>query len=837
MQKLLLLAATRFIFYLFFLFTSVFCLMAFIPFTYLNLHAAGLFPALKFFARVHHWIHFFVCLLGVASFALDRPSGQTPTGFSRSIRRLFLLWMTAQSLLLLASEVVARLENNSLSYLWGMLALVPVLLLGLLDWCDGLAAVEWSTESCPGDAAMFRAAWQSSVFLAAASTAWAYTRVGPSLDWNLSAGIFAASWNLASHILVLMIFFAVLNLLVVVAAWFRSPAKWEFLLCHLLGAGFLWAVIKSVVFAAISFTGWHADLYAAALSVSVACILSGATLRSNLFRPVKVESGLALALWVRQPTMQTRLRLATVLATVGVVGGVLVLSASRMDWNFLVQKLIVLLVWVAVFRICYRQAFAIPALRRRSFAMVFAVLAVLAGYRSLQAAQRTLWKGTQSKIRSDQFLEKYSGFDVSFRLIREAVTPVIDVDPGFYKFLSRNTNLPRSAPVKPVDVKIVDQLQPTKAERPNIFVFVIDSLRADYLSAYNPSVDFTPNIGAFGKESAVFEKAFTHYGGTGLSQPSIWVGGMLLHKQYVTPFAPMNSLQKLLEADGYKAFVSHDTILQTVITPWKSFVPLDANIPNMDFDLCRSLDELQGKISGEGYPKSGLFAYTQPLNIHIARINHEGGRPIDDLNYGRFHAPYASRLRRIDGCFGNFIRFLKEHNLYENSVVVLSADHGDSLGEEGRWGHAYTIYPEVIRIPILIHLPESMRSLHYSPKMVTFSTDITPSLYYLLGHRPILKHAFQGRPLFTERPEEQGAYRRDHYLVASSYAAVYGVLSGDGTRLFISDGVNYRDSIFDLSSSYTGSGSQAPSSVRSEFQALIRGEIESLATWYGVPNH
>jgi hypothetical protein len=129
-----------------------------------------------------------------------------------------------------------------------------------------------------------------------------------------------------------------------------------------------------------------------------------------------------------------------------------------------------------------------------------------------------------------------------------------------------------------------------------------------------------------------------------------------------------------------------------------------------------------------------------------------------------------------------------------------------------------------------------MRSLHYNPKLVTFSTDITPSLYYLLGHRPILKHQFQGRPLFTERAEEQGAYRRDHYLIASSYAAVYGVLSGDGTRLFISDGVNYKDSVFDLSS-YVGSGSQASSSVRSEFQALIRGEIEALSTWYGVPNH
>ena len=36
---------------------------------------------------------------------------------------------------------------------------------------------------------------------------------------------------------------------------------------------------------------------------------------------------------------------------------------------------------------------------------------------------------------------------------------------------------------------------------------------------------------------------------TGLSEPSIWVGGMMLHKQYVTPFAPQNSLAKLIEEE------------------------------------------------------------------------------------------------------------------------------------------------------------------------------------------------------------------------------------------------------------------------------------------------
>ena len=63
---------------------------------------------------------------------------------------------------------------------------------------------------------------------------------------------------------------------------------------------------------------------------------------------------------------------------------------------------------------------------------------------------------------------------------------------------------------------------------------MIDSLRRDYLSPYNPAVTFTPAIDALARDSLVYRNAFTQYGATGLSVPSLWVGGQILHKQYVS---------------------------------------------------------------------------------------------------------------------------------------------------------------------------------------------------------------------------------------------------------------------------------------------------------------
>jgi hypothetical protein len=176
-------------------------------------------------------------------------------------------------------------------------------------------------------------------------------------------------------------------------------------------------------------------------------------------------------------------------------------------------------------------------------------------------------------------------------VIYDAIAPA-ESDGGFFRFLTQNTNIPRSTPIAPAPMNLVAHMTPTSSPKPNIFMIVVDSLRRDYLSPYNRDVDFTPNIERFAGESVVMENAFTHYGGTGLSEPSIWVGGMMIHKQYVTPFAPMNSLQKLIETDGYHAFVTRDHSFTTVVV-YRSPTELIFKHRHMNYDLT-SLSELEG---------------------------------------------------------------------------------------------------------------------------------------------------------------------------------------------------------------------------------------------------
>jgi arylsulfatase A-like enzyme len=828
----------RILFGFFFLLSSLYCLLAYIPFTFQQVIKGRLLPPLNAFGAVHSFLSVAVLGLSVLLLSFDRKQSTRLPRATRKLRLAFLLLLLIETGFLCWHPVLANIDNGNASYVWSLVAFVPVLWLGIIDWCELLPTVGWQAVSPDENRTHFRAACWTAVFLTVLYGVIAYAPRGgiPGLKATPQASLFAFGVSALTHLLAIILFFVALNLVMVIAGWFGKPSRAQFILCHLFGVGLLWMAFRGIVFPGMAFQGWRADLYALAFALTAAICSSGLCLRLYSRHGGELQSGFAFAFW-QMPQAREGIRKSgrwttpLSLALLAGLAAAIAIATARMDWNYLLQKLTALVVWVAAFRIFYVAASRSRNMRNRTVVLLLCSTGVLFGYRTLQVTQNHLWTLLKGPQTSAQLLQNYAGYNASFKLIYDAIAPAA-TQGGFYSFLTQNTNIPRSTRIDPVAVNLVDNLARTDTPKPNIFVVVVDSLRRDYVSPYNSAVDFTPKIGEFASESIVMQNAFTHYGGTGLSEPSIWVGGMMIHKQYVTPFAPMNSLQKLLETDRYHSFVTRDTILTTVVAPSPSLTELDESTANMNYDLCTSLDELEGKLQSQPAGHPPLFAYTQPQNVHISVINREGARSIDNGNYRNFYAPYASRMRKIDGCFGNFVASLKKLGLYDNSIVILTADHGDSLGEQGRWGHAYTIYPEILRIPLIIHLPPAIRQkLYAAPNAIAFSTDITPSLYYILGHKPAVNNEMFGHPLFTERAGEQVPYHRDSYLVASSYGAAYGILSGDGKSLFVSDAVNYKDYWFDLTTDDSG-GSSVNGSTKAKFQAKIRERILAINHFY-----
>jgi hypothetical protein len=562
----------------------------------------------------------------------------------------------------------------------------------------------------------------------------------------------------------------------------------------------------------------HASAAVAALSMgsSIALTWGGLRLAAHAGASHVVSTGLDVFLAPADKGEPGRRFVIALVAVLPLAWG-FALAASRIDWDFALLKSGVVVVWVLTFALVYRAA----PLRHVPTAVIgtagVALLAAHVAWHPGDAQQHTL--------------ARYAVYNPSF-LFTDGLLRERKESSAFDRYLRANTGL-TDVNVKPVSIDFVRPLAPVPpSQRPHVFLFVIDSLRSDYLSPYNPEVHFTPRIAEFASDNAFFSNAFTRYGGTGLSMPAIWAGSVLAHKQYVVPFAPMNALEKLVEVNGYRRVQTHDHITEALWSQTDRDEVLDRGKTEMDFDFCATVDELGRTLEQGGAHQPPVFAQTRSLNLHVAAVRN--GYVPPGKSYRGFEPPYAYRVERIDGCFGQFIDRLKRLKLYDRSVVVLTADHGELIGEDGRWGHSYHMFPQVIQVPLFVHVPESPAPP--DPGAVALTTDITPTIYAALGYRPVAENQLAGRPLLGTDAERTGNRRRGSYVLSASYGAVYAVVSQNGRRLYIADAIQEQDHAYARPSSNDLRWTEVPvdPGTRMLGQLRIRRHVDTVGQTYGL---
>ncbi len=799
------------------------CLLVDIPFTYQAVVRAGLMPWLPLAMRLLPWL---LLVMAALNAWMDHRAGRP---FPWSPHGCLLGLLGLGGLVLGSVSGLARLHPGPWAQLGALVSLLALAALVTLDlWA---ARRDWPRRHAGADDA--RRLLTSSL-LTALLVATAFCGLGLARALASGAGptfrdaAATVAWSLVAHGLVLTLAaVGILGLQSLAGLLPRQPQA-EFLLFLAVTTGGVGAALLGIVFPGIAFSGVQAWAVALLLGYSVAAFLGQVGIA--LAQP---GDGGVLDAFLRplHPVRPSRLSLGLGFALALALTLLIHFQLSRFDWNQLFQQLGALLVAVLVFAPIYLRQSSQPGPVSWSPRLFAAPLCLLALFRLWGAPRIEPLPGWLPRPLV-KVLDAHQGFDASTHLVATLLRPNPGTGESIYAVLLANSNIPHDVEVSAKDLKLVQPLTPRLDARPDIYIFVVDSLRQDYLGSYNRKVTFTPNLDRFAAESTVMPRAFTRYGATGLSEPSIWVGGMILHKQYITPFYPLNTLQKLIEVDGYRPYLSLDSILDVVVKPMATLVPLDAGIGTGDLRLGTTLKQLEQELdrAPAGQP---IFVYSQAQDLHISTLTREGKDVVGGGDYPGFYAPYASRVRRLDAQFGAFIQYLKDRGRYDRSLIIFTADHGDSLGEEGRFGHAYTLYPEIMKVPLLMHVPAPLRQgLSLDSTQAAFLTDITPTLYYLLGHRPLLADPVLGRPLFTATQAEQDHYRRDYRLIASSYGAVWGILTGDGKTLYVSDAVNFKDHCFDLGDGPAAARRDVTPELKHRYDRLILKEIDHLNAFY-----
>jgi arylsulfatase A-like enzyme/Flp pilus assembly protein TadD len=319
----------------------------------------------------------------------------------------------------------------------------------------------------------------------------------------------------------------------------------------------------------------------------------------------------------------------------------------------------------------------------------------------------------------------------------------------------------------------------------NVVLITIDTLRADRLGAYGGRRIGTPIIDAFAGDAVLFENAFSPVPLTAPSHST-----MLTGRYPITHGVRLNGTAILPDEETTLAEIARDRGMRTAAIV--SCLVLASRFGlNQGFDLY-----FEEGISGEP-GKCGLWfderKAVRSIDRAVRWLRAESDRPFflwlhlfdphhpfdppPPFNHTYRDRPYDGEVVYTDRALGKFMAALKDLGVYENSLIILASDHGESLGEHNENFHGTFLYDATLHVPLMVRAPGGRRGVRV--REIVSTIDIMPTALDAMGV-PIpgdvqgvsLMPAIAGRG----RPEEHALYIESVYPSATyGWAEIRGV--------------------------------------------------------------
>ena len=346
---------------------------------------------------------------------------------------------------------------------------------------------------------------------------------------------------------------------------------------------------------------------------------------------------------------------------------------------------------------------------------------------------------------------------------------------------------------------------------PNVIILLVDSLRADHLSAYGYPLPTSPRIDRLAKEGILFRRCYATSNWTIPTHASLY-SGMLpsVHGSFSAygrwdPAFP--TLAQILSTAGYRTASLHDNRLvgraYDLDRGFQTSVGVDSEhkaSPTLSrlWNLLRGRHSMSGPIlriadrwiRHGGPPDKPYFVFMNFLDTHapyrprkpyiddflrslpdepvqkdLARIvadgKSAGKETVADLSkkltpadwrwIARF---YDSNIRAVDEDVAGFLDSLDQRGLLKDTLVVLTSDHGEFLGEGGTGGHFSTsLHGAGLRIPLILWWPGRLAPADID--VPVSQADIFPTILSLAGISPKPPVPIQGESLLSPRENRE----------------------------------------------------------------------------------
>jgi arylsulfatase A-like enzyme len=329
-------------------------------------------------------------------------------------------------------------------------------------------------------------------------------------------------------------------------------------------------------------------------------------------------------------------------------------------------------------------------------------------------------------------------------------------------------------------------------KKPNVILISIDTLRADHLSCYGYSRETTPNIDRLAEDGTIFLKNYS----TGVWTPpghASMLTGLYIHEHGVYDDRRLSkdipTIATILKENGYHTagFVNNSQVGELVgfekghdvfEEVWRGISPrsiaerlikgiyrkVKASLDLEDMGAKKTCILFNKWLESLELPKNSFYAFLHFIEPHnplspprgfkkkfLGEESHDGIRMekikkiadnplicyIEDLDPGDKEIQYIKDLydgeiSYIDSRIGWLVNLLKEKGCYDNTLIIITSDHGEHFGEYGMWSHVASLYKEVLHVPLIIKFPAGTEIV----KEVTQHTqliDIFPTVMEITG--------------------------------------------------------------------------------------------------------
>jgi len=239
-----------------------------------------------------------------------------------------------------------------------------------------------------------------------------------------------------------------------------------------------------------------------------------------------------------------------------------------------------------------------------------------------------------------------------------------------------------------------------------IIVISVDTLRADHLPVYGYAAVKTPAIDALAADGVVFERAYSHAPQTLPAHASL-LSGRLPFETGVRDnvgFTIKDTERLLPQMLRERGFTTGGVVSAYVL---RKETGIARGFDFFDGEMPPSSPELSiGQVQRDGAESVAIAErWLQSIGTSRAFLFlhlYEPHKPYAPPARFAQYAPYDGEIAYTDELVGRVVRYLKSHQLYDRSTIVLLSDHGEGLGDHGEQEHGLFLYDEAIHVPLII---------------------------------------------------------------------------------------------------------------------------------------